>query len=471
MIFVWLVFLVTRLWNLTLLPVFTDEANYIDWGWRELNFPHHLFYSLYDGKQPFLMWLFGWSQKLFSDPLFAGRFVSVLTGLLTLWGMCTLSKYLFDKRTAINASILYLSIPLFLLFDRQALMESSLAAVGIWSLYFLYKYLDLNKLRYLITLGIILGLGFFIKSSALLFIVTTGIVLIAKKKVDAIIPLLILATCMASVCFPLLMQPQFWATLSTNSRYSAGLLGPWWKNFTAITDIMFWQLTPLVYLALIWAVFKQKKYLVLLWGFMPLIFSGLTATYIVSRYVVPFLPPLLILVARLPRKYLAIVIIPAIILSAIQIFNPIQYFYTLKKVSQYSYIEAYVLGDASGYMTNVAVDRIKEISAGKPMALGLALFSGNPEVGLLIYLRNSQNIMPAYFDSQMFTQGYFKDYDCLKFDVPVYLASRSSDKAGLAKYFDDFEVLENPISNSKIYLSKLKENCVGKTLPLTLQRE
>ena len=93
-----LFFLLSRLINLTLLPVFSDEALYMEWGWREITIPGQAFHSLYDAKQPFLMWFFGLGQIIFPDPLFGSRLTSVFTGLLSLLGLWLISKKLFDQK-------------------------------------------------------------------------------------------------------------------------------------------------------------------------------------------------------------------------------------------------------------------------------------------------------------------------------------------------------------------------------------
>ncbi|MDQ3239358.1 MAG: hypothetical protein M3P33_02430, partial [bacterium] len=60
-----LIFAISRLYNLSILPIFTDEAIYIRWTeiiWsvRSLeNAGTLLFYPLTDGKQPLYMWLSG----------------------------------------------------------------------------------------------------------------------------------------------------------------------------------------------------------------------------------------------------------------------------------------------------------------------------------------------------------------------------------------------------------------------------
>ena len=131
-----LVYFFFRLINLTKLPIFNDEAIYLDWAWRETNEPGMLFYSLYDGKQPLLMWLFGISMHIFSDPFFAGRFISVIFGFLTLLGIYKLGKKYFTQNIATASALLYIFIPLFSFYDRQALMEAAVGAVGVWTIWF-----------------------------------------------------------------------------------------------------------------------------------------------------------------------------------------------------------------------------------------------------------------------------------------------------------------------------------------------
>src|SRR4051812_11296992 len=75
-----------RLPNLTSQPIFADEAIYIRWAQVMRNEPTLRFLPLSDGKTPLYMWAMIPFFKLFSDPLFAGRFLSVLSGFITLLG-------------------------------------------------------------------------------------------------------------------------------------------------------------------------------------------------------------------------------------------------------------------------------------------------------------------------------------------------------------------------------------------------
>src|ERR1035437_9680328 len=217
-------YFVFRLINRTKLPIFNDEAIYLDWGWRDIHREGFLYYSLYDAKQPFLMWLFGIAESLISDPLFAGRLVSVMAGFLTLMGIYKLAKYFFKEKVALISLFLYTIVPIFSFYDRQALMESSVATVGIWSCFFLIKSLKENSLKFSIFAGLTLGVGFFIKSSSLVFLLSytilTIVYLVISKKIKVINNFLVAAGFFLISISLLLINPQLWSTFQSNSRYS-----------------------------------------------------------------------------------------------------------------------------------------------------------------------------------------------------------------------------------------------------------
>lgn len=104
-------FFSSRLINLTLIPIFTDEAIYIRWGQIALQDPVHRFISLEDGKQPMFVWLMLPALKLISDPLMAGRLVSVFSGSLTLVGLIALSWKLFGEKIGWLTGFIYIISP------------------------------------------------------------------------------------------------------------------------------------------------------------------------------------------------------------------------------------------------------------------------------------------------------------------------------------------------------------------------
>jgi predicted membrane-bound mannosyltransferase len=79
-----------RTHNLTLLPIFTDEAIYLHWAldiWEQRTRAALLIPILDDGKQPLFMWLAGGAMQVVSDPLAAGRLVSAVAGVSATVGM------------------------------------------------------------------------------------------------------------------------------------------------------------------------------------------------------------------------------------------------------------------------------------------------------------------------------------------------------------------------------------------------
>lgn len=489
------IYLILRLINLTKLPIFNDEAIYLDWGWKELNTPNNLFFSLFDSKQPLLMWIIGFSQKIFSDPLFAGRIISVLAGLATMIGLYFLSKTIFGKKVAIISSLFYILIPLFSFFDRQALMETSIAAIGIWSLYFLIQTLKTKKLLFATLLGLILGIGFFIKTTALVFIISTLIVFAAhifknfKDKEIHIKNLLVSQAVSLLVLIPLFTQSMFWETLSANDRYTLTFselahfpVKTWFSNLWNAIDIIFWQITPLIaFFGVMGAVRSSRKkrvdqLIVLFWLLFGMAFVILTAKGIGSRYILPFLPLISIFSALaftqlLNRKIIVgalitvVALIPAVVLNLTLMFSPVKYFDTLAKFTNQSQKGGYISSWTSGYGINETVDYLKKQAKNKRTVASVRLDAGNPESAIFAYFNGSRQIIPTYLDSRMFGEQ-LAEVDCLEASIPVYFVSRDIQMAGLNKYFEEVERFYKPEGENFIGIHKLKEDCEGKTLKL-----
>ncbi|CAI2716901.1 ArnT family glycosyltransferase [Nitrospina watsonii] len=163
---------VTRLHDLTRLPMFSDEAIYIHWAQIILSDPDQLLIPLTDGKQPLFMWLNVVTLALFEDPLVAGRMVSVLAGWASMWGVYLIGRDLFRRRVGAVAALLYALIPYTLFFDRLALTDSLLTAFGVWSLrWALHIALETREpVTAFRVLGVLWGLALWTKASALLLL-------------------------------------------------------------------------------------------------------------------------------------------------------------------------------------------------------------------------------------------------------------------------------------------------------------
>jgi 4-amino-4-deoxy-L-arabinose transferase-like glycosyltransferase len=163
-------FIFFRLYRLGSVPVFVDEAIYVRWSQVMRAEPTLRFLPLSDGKQPLFMWATMPSLKFISDPLIAGRTVSVLAGLGSLIGIGLLGLILFsDPFIALFSSLIYAILPFTMFFDRMALADSLLAMFGVWSLIFAVKFSKTLQTEYAIYLGFAIGGGLLTKSPAIIF--------------------------------------------------------------------------------------------------------------------------------------------------------------------------------------------------------------------------------------------------------------------------------------------------------------
>src|SRR3990167_8321773 len=106
------VYFLLRLTNITSMPIFTDEAIYIRWSQIGSRDAAWRFISLVDGKQPLFTWIAMVFMRFISDPVLAGRLVSVFAGFCSFTGMFFLGREVFrNVRIGVIASFLYLISP------------------------------------------------------------------------------------------------------------------------------------------------------------------------------------------------------------------------------------------------------------------------------------------------------------------------------------------------------------------------
>jgi 4-amino-4-deoxy-L-arabinose transferase-like glycosyltransferase len=479
-VFLTLIYLLTRLINLTLLPVFTDESNYLNWGWITTHFD--AFYPLVDGKQPGLMWLFGIFQAIFSDPLWAGRFVSVLFGIANVYLLFLLSRRLINRKAAIITPLLYILTPLFLFYDRQALMESSLITISLASFYFLLNLTDRPSLKSTLLVFLLLGIGFWIKSTPLIFLVTSivCICIIAsfnRSKLPLYLSHLLLGlTYFFLIISPLFFQPEFISTWHRNSDYTLNLsqmlkfpFHTWLATFTTNLTLWFLLLTPAIFLVFLISIPffiksplpRLTKILTLAWIFIPLTLYLLSAKFsgsLFQRYTTPFLPLILIPSAALFSRYsktLIILLIPATI-SFIQIQNPPNYFRLLSHFTKYSYIEGYVTGFDTGYQVNAIMTYLKSRTESGPIMVGLQLLNFNPTAGVYIYSRKNPLLKPVYIDP---TASEYEQYDCLTTPLPLYFVYVSKNLNQSLRFFKPVTIITNPFDIEAETIYSLRSDC------------
>lgn len=178
-------YLFTRLYNLTVLPIFTDESIYIYWAKIISTTHQQLFISLTDGKPPLLVWLIASLLSVLPNSayLIAGRLPSVLAGIFSLVAVYKISLEMFKSKIgAIVSGLLYIIFPFCLLYDRMALFDSMLSAGLLWTVYFSLKVSEKGKYLYVLFGGITFGLAFLSKPTAIVFIPIILLIMVLSFK-------------------------------------------------------------------------------------------------------------------------------------------------------------------------------------------------------------------------------------------------------------------------------------------------
>ena len=167
-VFILLLFFFLRLTNLTILPIFADEAIYIRWAQVMKAESTLRFLPLFDGKQPLFMWVSIPFLSFFKDPLWAIRFLSVLSGFASIVGLFLLTWQLFkNKLVSFLTAFTYTILPFFIFFDRLALVDSMLAMLFIWVIYLSLLFVKKPQLDLAMIVGFFLAAALLVKSPAI----------------------------------------------------------------------------------------------------------------------------------------------------------------------------------------------------------------------------------------------------------------------------------------------------------------
>ena len=310
-------FLITRLVNLTIIPIFTDEAIYLRWSQIASYDPSWRFISLIDGKQPMFMWVTMVVMRIIRDPLLAGRLVSVFSGLGVMIGLFLLAREVFKNNlVGFYSSLIYVILPLTLLYDKLALVDTMLTMFGIWSLWLAIKLAKQPRLDLSLLLGGVLGFAYLTKSPAVFFLILSflAIIFVSFRNIKNIFKFLgyfLISVIISQVMYNILrLSPLMHMIAQKNSffvrsfnevladpfvLFQGNLKGLW--NW--IVGYFSWPLITLSILGLVFRFreyFKEKIYL-LVW-FLGLITAyGLFAKVMYPRYILIFTPSLIISIA------------------------------------------------------------------------------------------------------------------------------------------------------------------------------
>src|SRR3989344_2880095 len=343
----------TRLVNLKIIPIFTDEAIYSRWAQIALHDPANRFLSLEDWKQPLFIWLAAISQKFIQDPLIATRLVSVFAGLGSLIGIYLLSKKLFDQKVAKIAVVLYILLPFTLLYDRMALFDSLLTMLGIYAVYFSVVLVEKPKLDTAILNGFAIGLAMITKSSGSFFLYLLPLSLLLtkfkggqfKKTLVNWLPFSIITVAICQVIYnSLRLSPLFYMISRKNMEFirspSEVLSDPFLHLFSNFSALLGWLtsytgiLLFVIFLIGIILGYVKKNlkivYLSLL-IFVPFFVTALFNQVIYPRFMLFYFPFLIIVISyaiaqmtsivKNYSKYLIMLILVSLILPTFSSFK------------------------------------------------------------------------------------------------------------------------------------------------------
>jgi len=304
------VFLALRLINLTLLPVFADEAIYIHWAQVVWHDATNRFISLSDGKPPLFMWLMVPFLKVFADPLLAGRLLSIVSGLMILIGSYLLAKKLFSKKVAILTGVFIICQPFLFFYDRMALVDSMLTAFGVWSFYLALLLFEKPNIAKGMLLGTIWGGAMLTKPGGAFFPLLTPffIFLTPFKKWQKKIKKLIIPSLLASgyglgFYNVLRLSGAFHMIRSRSADYvrdKADLLANPFQFIPDTAGAMFtWLISYFSWLGIAWLVVglilalmkKEKKIgLFFIWIIIPFLVPAAIGKIIYARYLLIIVP-------------------------------------------------------------------------------------------------------------------------------------------------------------------------------------
>lgn len=413
-----------RLYNIFSIPIFADEAIYIRWAQVMRAESTLRFLPLSDGKQPLFMWVTIPFLKVFTDPLVAGRMVSVFSGIGTMVGIFFLTERLSRSRyIALIASFFYVISPFSVFFDRMALVDSMLSMFGIWSLYFTVLTAQELRLDTAMLTGFALGGGWLTKSPGLFFLImlpAAGFLIswgrgLKEKLIYAakLFSLWLVSWGISITLYNILrLGPNFHMIGIRNKDYVFSFqealrhpLDPFQSHISEIINWFFLLLPASIFLvALLGILFSFKVYwrivlMLLVWIVFPLLVQAEFAKVFTARYILFILPPIFILAAmafipvckkfskKLIALFLIIISVPALWFDYLLLANPNKA--QLPPNERSGYLEVWTAGTGIREVANYIKNQKSNIKdSGKGIVVGTEGFFGTLPDGLQIYIED-----------------------------------------------------------------------------------
>ncbi len=401
-------YLFSRCLFLTRYPIFNDEAIYLRETWIMTHIPHQLWYSLMDtGKQPLLFWLYGLSGYVIADPLLAARIVSVCIGLTTVWAV-----YLLGGTTA---ALLLITAPMFVFFDRLALVDSALAAIFAWLLVLLVRLRKDNAIRSAVFAGILAGLSLWIKSVGFLFALMAALEFIYlwyrhKRSLTLATAVIVLIAVVSWIAFPLFTRPEARLIFETAPLYTYSVQKLIALRFVNVGRNILYTfidyaayISPIVVLAFVASLLhiSQKKRVLITAWLLTLSVVVLFGISVHARYILFTAVPVIVLssfILSARKILLGITIAGMSVLSLMLIINPPAFFHLFPGTALGAEAYGYIDGWPSGYGTKEAFAAINADRRGEPAIIAIRFDSGNPEDAMIVYAKAYSNLTVKYWD-------------------------------------------------------------------------
>lgn len=419
---IFVLFFSSRLINLKIIPIFTDEAIYSYWAQVALHDPENRYISLVDGKQPLFIWISAVLQKFISDPLIATRTTSIISGLFAVIGIYLLSKELFNKSVAKVSALLYIILPFTLLYDRLGIYDSLLTMLGIYSAYFSIKMAKDPRLDFALLSGISIGLSLITKSSGYFFLLLIPASLIIfdfknkKAKVNLFkwVYLSAASVFIAQIIYnSLRLSPYFYIISQKNSEFIRSFSEVFQKPFLLLTSntmsIISWLASylgiPFITLFALGAVYfiykgEKKVAVLLIYVLFPFLVEVFFNKVLYPRFVLFYFPYIIIIVSLIfirlidlkhknqsYFKYILILILAFPVVNSILLLtNPVKA--TIAKSDSGQYLNDW----PAGYGVSETVELIKKSQINGPVYVGTEGTFGLLPYALNIYFYGQQNV-------------------------------------------------------------------------------
>jgi hypothetical protein len=457
LIFIFVIFLLTRIIYLIGYPLFTDESSNIRWGLVMIHNPELRFASLIaQRKQPLADWLFGYGAQIIRNPQIGARLISLCTAIVSFFTLYFWSNRLYGKKIAIIAALLITASPLFVHFQTLALMEGMVLLDTILIFWLTQEYLNNRNLYILFLIGLSYAFGLWVKTDTIIPIFLSGTTLLIfnlqmkpfkwRKIFNLLIPLL------TGIIFiiPLVIQNNFTKLISEPSFFTFTLneilhlpVKHWFLNLIQISFCTFIYLGLISIIGLVvyyWKVGINKNFHLSVWMVIQLCIPLFLNKILTTRYYIGAFIPMIILIAlgintlisdnnRFFKYIITGAIIWNISLSGILLFNAQWFFGLFPKSSIFGGERNYALGWTSGYATRQALTYLTSSLPDSPTIIGVPDYPGNPTDYLVSYYFYNQKHVTAIINTESDLNQFRNNFP----NIPIYYATRDSIPTEISK--------------------------------------